>query len=115
MKRLHKAIMSFGIVAVLLAGSSSVFAKSENPRERAISGSIVRIDRNTRTITVREQSTGRETRVKVPAGSVLRTNQETSQPNQGALAYWASGLQASYLEGAFKRAVRPHTLRVPRA
>ena len=46
---------------------------------------------------------------------VLRTNQETTQPNQGALAYWASGLQTSYLEGAFRRAVRPHTLRVPRA
>ena len=74
MKRLHKAIISFGIVAVLVAGSSSVFAKSETSKERAISGSIVRIDRNTRTITVREQSNGQETLVKVPAGSVLRTN-----------------------------------------
>ena len=75
MKRLHKAIISFGIVAVLVAGSSSVFAKSETSKERAISGAIVRIDRSTRTITVREQSNGRETLVKVPAGSVLRTNQ----------------------------------------
>ena len=75
MKRLHKALMSFGIVAILVAGSSSVFAKSETSKERAISGSIVRIDRNTRTIIVREQSNGRETQVKVPAGSVLRTNQ----------------------------------------
>ena len=75
MKRLHKAIISFGIVAVLVAGSSSVFAKSETSKERAISGPIVRIDRSTRTITVREQSNGRETLVKVPAGSVLRTNQ----------------------------------------
>ena len=74
MKRLHKALMSFGIVAVLVAGSSSVFAKSQTSKERSISGSIVRIDRNTRTITVREQSTGQETLVKVPAGSVLRTN-----------------------------------------
>jgi hypothetical protein len=75
MKRLHKAIISFGIVAVLVAGSSSVFAKSETSKERAISGAIVHIDRSTRTITVREQSNGRETLVKVPAGSVLRTNQ----------------------------------------
>lgn len=75
MKRLHKAIISFGIVAVLVSGSSSVFAKSETSKARAISGSIVRIDRNTRTITVREQSTGQEILVKVPAGSVLRTNQ----------------------------------------
>ena len=75
MKRLHKAFISFGIVAVLLAGSSSVFAKSEDSRERLISGAIVRIDRGTRTITVREQSTGQEIRVKVPADSVLRTSQ----------------------------------------
>ncbi len=74
MKRLHKAIMSFGIVAVLVAGSSSVFAKSETSKERALSGSIVRIDRGTRTITVREHGSGQNIEVKVPAGSVLRTN-----------------------------------------
>ena len=27
-----------------------------------------------------------------------------SQPNRGALAYWATGLEAAYLEGAFARA-----------
>ena len=75
MKRLRKAIISFGIVAVLVSGSSSVFAKSQTSKERAISGPIVRIDRDTRTVTVREQRSGRETLVKVPAGSVLRTNQ----------------------------------------
>src|SRR5215211_946651 len=75
MKRLHQAIISFGIVAVLASGSSSVFAKSETSKGRAISGSIVRIDRNNRTITVREQSNGQELLVRVPAGSVLRTNQ----------------------------------------
>ncbi len=75
MKRLHKAIISFGIVAVLVAGSSSVFAKAETSRERAISGSVVRIDRTARTITVREQTTGEEIQVKVPTGTVLRTNQ----------------------------------------
>jgi hypothetical protein len=66
--------MSFGIVAVLVAGSSSVFAKSETSKERAISGSVVRIDRAARTITVRQQSTGQEIQVKVPADSVVRTN-----------------------------------------
>ena len=74
MKRLHKSIMSFGIVAVLLAGSSSVFAKSETSRERSISGAITSIDRNARTITVREHSTGKEILVVVPADSNLRTN-----------------------------------------
>ena len=75
MKRIQKAIISFGIVAVLVSGSSSVFAKSETSKGRAISGSIIRIDRNARTITVREQGNGQEIQVKVPAGSVLRTNQ----------------------------------------
>lgn len=75
MKRLQKAIMSFGIVAVIVAGSANVFAKSDTARARVISGAIVRIDRNTRTITVREQATDQEIQVKVPEGSILRTNQ----------------------------------------
>ena len=32
------------------------------------------------------------------------TSQETSQPNRKALEYWATGLEAVYLEGAFARA-----------
>ena len=35
---------------------------------------------------------------------VLRTGQETSQPNRGALAYWATGLEPVYMDGAFSRA-----------
>lgn len=38
------------------------------------------------------------------AGRTLRTNEETSQPNRDAVAYWASGLEAVYLEGALARA-----------
>ena len=37
-------------------------------------------------------------------GRVLRTARETTQPNREALAYWASGLEPLYLEGAFARA-----------
>ena len=77
MKRLHKAIISFSIVAVLMSGSSSVFAKSESPKERAISGSIVSIDRNTRIITVRAHGTGEAVQVKVPDGRFLRTTQQS--------------------------------------
>jgi len=36
--------------------------------------------------------------------AVLRTEQETSQPNRLAVEYWASGLEPIYLEGAFARA-----------
>ena len=35
---------------------------------------------------------------------VLRTDQETSQPNRSALEYWADGLEPIYLEGALARA-----------
>jgi hypothetical protein len=36
----------------------------------------------------------------------LETDAETSQPDRAALAYWADGLQPTYLEGAFARAHR---------
>jgi len=35
---------------------------------------------------------------------VLRTGQETSQPNKTAIEYWATGLEAIYFEGALERA-----------
>ena len=35
---------------------------------------------------------------------LLRTERETSQPNRGAVEYWAEGLEPVYLEGAFVRA-----------
>jgi hypothetical protein len=35
---------------------------------------------------------------------ILRTEQETSQPNLAALEYWADGLEPIYLEGALVRA-----------
>lgn len=35
---------------------------------------------------------------------VLRTGRETTQPDRQALAYWASGLEPLYFEGAFARA-----------
>jgi hypothetical protein len=40
-------------------------------------------------------------------GIVLRTERETTQPNQTDLLCWASGLTPVYLEGAFERAVEP--------
>ena len=36
--------------------------------------------------------------------SIRVTGRETSQPNREALEYWASGLEAVYLEGALERA-----------
>jgi hypothetical protein len=58
------------------------------------------------------------------SGAVLRTDQETSQPNRRALEYWAGGLEPVYLDGALGRAsrdrqprevTRPKGTRPPRA
>jgi hypothetical protein len=42
-----------------------------------------------------------------PPGAVLRTPRESVQPNRQDLHYWATGLTASYLEGALSRALEP--------
>src|SRR5712691_4686640 len=39
----------------------------------------------------------------VDGKTILRTGQETSQPDRKALEYWATGLEQVYLEGAFDR------------
>lgn len=39
------------------------------------------------------------------SGSVLRTGQETSQPNRVTIEYWATGLEPVYFEGALERAL----------
>ena len=38
------------------------------------------------------------------SGAVLKTERETTQPHRADLAYWASGLEPVYLEGALGRA-----------
>jgi hypothetical protein len=40
----------------------------------------------------------------VGGGKTLKTGEETSQPNKGAVVYWATGLEPVFLEGALKRA-----------
>jgi hypothetical protein len=39
-----------------------------------------------------------------PSMPVLKTEQETSQPNLMDLEYWATGLEPVYFQGAFERA-----------
>lgn len=74
MKRLNKFVVGLGLVAVLAAGSSNVFAKSDTSKQRVITGNIVSIDRDARTMTVRDFATDREIVVRVPAGSQVKTN-----------------------------------------
>lgn len=74
MKRLNKFVAGLGLVAVLAAGSANVFAKSDTSKPRVISGNIVSIDRDARTMVVRDFATSRELIVRVPAGSQVKTN-----------------------------------------
>ena len=39
-------------------------------------------------------------------GQRVVTDRETTQPSKEAVAYWATGLEPIYLEGALQRAVR---------
>jgi hypothetical protein len=43
----------------------------------------------------------------VDTGETIRTPRETTQSKRTDMAYWASGLTASYLDGALARALRP--------
>jgi hypothetical protein len=47
-------------------------------------------------------------------GAALRTPRETEQPDRSDLLYWATGLTASYLEGALNRALGAHPPDPPR-
>jgi hypothetical protein len=51
--------------------------------------------------------------IPVAGGTPLRTPRETTQPNRTDIVYWATGLTAVYLEGAFKRALTPQVRHVP--
>ena len=73
MKRLNKFVAGLGLVAVLAAGSANVFAKSGATAKRNISGQIVSIDRNARTMVVRDAATNREVLVQAPAGAQIKT------------------------------------------
>ena len=80
MKRLNKFVAGLGLVAVLAAGSSNVFAKSDASKPRVISGSIVSIDRDARTMLVRDANTNREVLVRVPKGIQVKTNTVSGAP-----------------------------------
>ena len=49
--------------------------------------------------------------VPLDGGEVLRSQRETTQPNRTDAHYWATGLTAVYLEGAFERALSPAVVR----
>ena len=46
------------------------------------------------------------------SGEILRSQRETTQPNQTDTVYWATGLTPVYLEGALDRILRPPAYKV---
>ncbi len=48
-------------------------------------------------------------------GVLRRSPVETTQPSRKALAYWASGIEAVYLEGALERAIASRSERRARS
>ena len=51
--------------------------------------------------------------VPIDGGTPLNTPRETTQPNRTDAEYWATGLTATYLEGALARAIGRERPRVP--
>jgi hypothetical protein len=45
--------------------------------------------------------------INIETGAAIRSGRETTQPNRTDTVYWATGLTAVYLEGAFERARHP--------
>ena len=75
MKRLHKAIISFGFAIMLVAASGSALAVTPSQQDRILTGTILSVDRHTRTITVRETGSNQITRIQIPARRRVRVAQ----------------------------------------
>jgi hypothetical protein len=51
----------------------------------------------------------------VVTGEVLRTQRETTQPNETDTRYWATGLTPVYMQGALDRILNPPKFKAPEA
>ncbi|HEV2864578.1 MAG TPA: hypothetical protein VGX48_26500 [Pyrinomonadaceae bacterium] len=78
MKRLHKAIISFGFAIMLVAASGSALAITPSQQQRLLTGTIIGVDRAARTITVRENGSNQITRIQVPERRRIRTAQQSN-------------------------------------
>ena len=78
MKKIQRVALGLALLAALAGGGASASAKSSK-QKRALSGVVQSIDLRAGTVEVREQETGRVVTVRVPEGSLLRTN-STNQP-----------------------------------
>lgn len=77
MKKFQRIALGLALFAALAGGGVSVSAKSSS--KRALSGTVRSVDLRNSTVEVRDQETGRVVTMRVPAGSLFRTN-ITNQP-----------------------------------
>ena len=75
MNKLQRIALGLALAATLASGAATASAKTGGQTaRRVLSGTIQRVDLRTRTLEVREDATGRVVKVRVPDGSLLRTN-----------------------------------------
>ena len=78
MKKIQRIALGLALLATLAGAGSGASAKSGSPR-RSLSGTVQSIDLRARTVEVRDQETGRIITVRVPDGTLIRTN-STNEP-----------------------------------
>ena len=77
MKKLQRKTLGLALLALVAFGGVHASAK-QSSSQQVLTGIVVSVDLNARTIQVREQGTGRTLSVRVPEGKSLRTNLATS-------------------------------------
>lgn len=77
MKKLQHKALGLALLALIAFGGVNASAK-QTANQQILTGVVMSVDLNARTIQVREQGTGRTLSVRVPEGKSLRTNLATS-------------------------------------
>ena len=78
MKSLHQIAAALCLaIAILVSAPVSAGAKSNDARARSLTGVIISIDRDARTMLVREIGSNQTYRVQVPAGRTVTTRHQT--------------------------------------
>ena len=77
MKKIQRVALGLALLATLVGGGVGVSAKSSS--KRVLSGTVRSVDLRARTVEVRDHETGRVVTMRVPDGSLFRTN-ITNQP-----------------------------------
>ena len=72
MQKMKKLVIGLSLAVLLACGAIGVSAKSDSLRARHLTGIIVSVDREARTLEVREMSGDKTITVKVPFGQRVR-------------------------------------------